>query len=204
MLLALITFSFQHYNRAHLSDPIQPSPVVQELLEPTKLVGWDKVRQRSRASILKAEGVKVDTGQLVQVLAEEGTLGRGTTAEQLRSLTELIRLQTLKIDKLEEESRSMHEWREDMELLLPTRYSTAHLPTLSIWDGHSWSCSAGSRDCHELTHPDQPTKLTYPDYSTIMAVGVHCLSQQAQASAGSHEHARSISQSTHHLSHTKS
>jgi hypothetical protein len=69
-----------------------------------------------------------------------------------------------------------------MELLLRTRYSTAHLPTLSTWAGHGRSCSAGSRDCQELTHPEQPTKLTNPDHSTTTALRVHGFSQQAQAS----------------------
>ena len=65
---------------------------------------------------------------------------------------------------------SQHIWI-CMELLLHTRYSTAPPPILSTWAGHGRSCSAGSRDCQKLTHPVQPTKLTFPDHSTMMAAG---------------------------------
>ena len=58
-------------------------------------------------------------GALATMLSEEGSLGRGSTAKQLRAITELVKVQATKIDILEDHLADAHEILDDVIGVLP-------------------------------------------------------------------------------------
>ena len=117
VLTTLITFSFEHHNRIHKEEEQIAAPPLVVAMQPTQLRGWDRIRNRSRSSLLLAhEGTRA--GDFARALSEAGSLGRGTTAEQLRALTELVSLQTRKIDSLEEVAGESRQRLDEMQSVL--------------------------------------------------------------------------------------
>ena len=97
VLDTLIRYSFEQYNRAHADSQIE---------EPRRESLWERVRRRFRddtTGVLFSvhSSHRRSVGALMQALTAEKLLGSGTTAQQLRSLTELSRAQATKIDSLE-------------------------------------------------------------------------------------------------------
>ena len=127
VLTTLITFSFEHHNRIHKEEEQIAAPPLVVAMQPAQLRGWDRIRNRSRSSLLLAhEGTRA--GDFARALSEAGSLGRGTTAEQLRALTELVSLQTRKIDSLEEVAGESRQRLDEMQSVL----SDAQRRTLDV------------------------------------------------------------------------
>ena len=104
VLDTLVQFSFEHYNELHVDSQIEPPPALR------KQSLWSKLRKHLRndasavaLSVFYASPPeRRSVSALVRALTHQGTLGRGSMAAQLRSLTEVIRVQADKVDSIEE------------------------------------------------------------------------------------------------------
>ena len=99
----LVKFSFEHYNELHVDNRIEAPPALK------RETAWVRLRRLLRddaASVLLSfhyslPAASRSIGGIVRALTAQGTLGRGSTAQQLRSLTEIVRVQADKVDSLE-------------------------------------------------------------------------------------------------------
>lgn len=104
VLGALITLTFNEYNNNHADAPIH-----QVHLDEEKMSMWEYIKKRRRASWhTAAEGVGVvRAGKLATILSESGQLGKGSHTMQLKSLTELVKIQSAKMDVMEDEIEAL-------------------------------------------------------------------------------------------------
>lgn len=121
VLRTLIDNSYKSYSRTFPEEPIAAPPIV-ESTPIAGLRGWGLLRSLGIVGVLRAQ--YASTGTLSPSMLARAKLGKGTQAQQIRSLTDLLRLTSDETEALEKDSKRYLEKISDLESLLTAEQRT--------------------------------------------------------------------------------